>query len=99
MKLYLLKIEMYDYENIGLDAESMCNVYSNFELAESEGLKELKSIIEDLEEKNKKTFEQMIDEELLDYIFEITLIEDILYAENFNVKSKCLSLRNNIYGK
>ena len=98
MKIYLLKFEMYDYQDIGIDTESMCNVYSKFELAKNEGLKELKSIIKELEKQTQKTFNQMLDEELLDYTFEITLIEDIYYAENFNIKSKSLSLRNNIYG-
>ena len=99
MKSYLLKFEIYDYQDIGLNTESMCNVYSSFELAKNEGLKELKSIIKELEKQTQKTFKQMLDEELLDYTFEITLIEDIYYAENFNIKSKSLSLRNNIYGK
>ena len=38
MKIYLLKFEMYDYQDIGIDTESMCNVYSKFELAKNEGL-------------------------------------------------------------
>ena len=99
MKLYLLKLEIYDYQDIGLETESICNVYSNWKLAKSEGQKELKSIIKNLEKQTDKTFKQMIDEELLDYTFEITLIEDIVYAENFNIKSEYFGHRNRTYGK
>lgn len=99
MKLYVLKLEMYDYQNLGLNTEAMCNAYSSFELAKNEGLKELKNIVANLEKQNQKTFKQMVDEELLDYIFEITLIEDIFYAENFNIKSEGLNHRNNIFSK
>ena len=44
MKIYLLKFEMYDYQDIGIDTESMCNIYSSFELAKNEGLKELRDL-------------------------------------------------------
>ena len=99
MKLYLLKLEVYDYQDIGLNTESMCNVYSSFELAKGEGLKALKNIIRSVEKQKEKTFQQMLDEELLDYTFEIILIEDLEYVENFNVKYNSFALESNNLSK
>lgn len=88
MRLYLLQIQMYDYENTNIDTESESNVYSSFEKAKEEGLKELSERIESVEEELNIKFKQMLEEEKLDYTFCITEIADLEYAENFDIKNK-----------
>ena len=41
MKLYILEVQFYDYENFGIDTEPVVNVYSNLKKAKHDGLIEL----------------------------------------------------------
>ncbi len=42
MKLYLLQVDMYDYDSKLLDANSYCNVYSSFEKVKKQGISKKK---------------------------------------------------------
>lgn len=97
MKLYLVMVIMYDYGNYILDVEPNYNIYSSFEQAKQEGLKELKDKIEVVEDDLKMTFKEMLDKEMLNYDFTITEIDDLEYAENFDVEFEITSNGNSNY--
>lgn len=86
MKLYLLQVTMFDYENTNINVEPNSNIYSSFERAKKEGLKELKIRIEQIEKDLKMKFEKMLEEEKLNYDFRITEIDDLEYAEKFDIE-------------
>lgn len=85
MKLYLLQVDMYDYDSKLLDANSYCNVYSSFEKAKKQGISNLEKRIKQVEEDENMTLDEMIEKEKLDYSFTITQINDLEYAENFDI--------------
>jgi len=72
MKLYLLQVDMYDYDSKLLDANSYCNVYSSFEKAKKQGISNLEKRIKQVEEDENMTLDEMIEKEKLDYSFTIT---------------------------
>lgn len=87
MKLFIVGVEIFDLWDcdIVFDTSYYHNVYSTFEHAKEEGLKDLKKRIKEIEEMSSITFTEMLKEEKLDYIFEITQIDDLEYAENFDI--------------
>ena len=54
MKLYLLQVDMYDYDSELLDANSYCNIYSSFEKAKEQGINNLEERIKQRQEANIK---------------------------------------------
>lgn len=72
MKLYLLQVEMYEYDAKLFDTSSYCNVYSSFEKAKEAGLQDLTERIKQVEENENMTFAEMLKKEKLDYSFQIT---------------------------
>ena len=72
MKLYLLQIDMYDYDSKLLDANSYCNIYSSFEKAKEQGINNLEERIKQVEQDDNMVFDEMIEKEKLDYSFTIT---------------------------
>lgn len=87
MSLFLLEVELYNYEKEETDLEPAITVYSSFEKARKGGISELnRKITEATGGITKETFKKMIEEEKLDYSFTITEIEDLEYAENFNIR-------------
>lgn len=94
MSVYLVKIQMFAYEESNVDTKAETNVYSSFEKAKEEGLIELKSKIKIAEDYFKMSFDELLELEKLDYCFEITKIDDLDYAENFQVKYNSLEDEN-----
>ena len=89
MKLYLVKVEMYDYTEEGIvffDLESKCNIYRDFEQARQAGIQDLSTRIKDMEKGTNCSFLEMLKEEKVDYSFHIIQIDDLSYAEEFDVK-------------
>lgn len=72
MKLYFVSVEMYDYGSTLLDTSCYSNVYSSFEQAKEEGLRDLQKRIKDVEEAENISFIKMLEEEKMDYSFTIT---------------------------
>lgn len=72
MKLYLLQVEMYEYNAKLLDNSSYCNIYSSFEKAKEHGLQDLNERIKQVEEDENMAFDEMLKKEKLDYSFQIT---------------------------
>lgn len=85
MKLYLLQTEMYEYDAKLLDNSCYCNIYSSFEKAKEQGLNDLSKRIKQVEDDENMTFDEMLEKEKLDYSFRITQIDDLEYAENFDI--------------
>lgn len=87
MKLFLVEVAIFDLWDcdIVFDTSYYHNVYSSFEHAKEEGMQDLKKRIKEIEEMSSITFTEMLKEEKLDYVFEITQIDDLEYAENFDV--------------
>lgn len=87
MKLYLVQVEIFDLynENIIFDTSPYCNVYSSFEHAKKEGLQHFEKTINEIQESQSKTFCELLKEEEIDYIFDITQIDNLEYAENFDI--------------
>ena len=89
MKLYILEVQFYDYENFGIDTEPVVNVYSNLKKAKHDGLIELNNRMNYyLKDDTGKTFEKYIKEERVNYDFTIMEIDDLKYTENFNKKER-----------
>lgn len=89
MKLYLVKVEMYDYTQEGIkffDPDSKCNVYREFEQARQAGVKDLQTRIKAIEEGANCSFSKMLKKEQVDYDFQIIQIDDLAYAEKFDTK-------------
>ena len=100
LRLYILELKFYDYENLGIDTESVVNVYSDFKKAKHEGLIELNQRTNYyLKDDTGKTFEKYIKEEKVDYDFTITEIDDLNYTENFNKKESKKELYSEEYLK
>lgn len=96
MKLYILELQFYDYENLGIDTEPVVNVYSDFNRAKYDGLIELNNRMNYyLKDDTGKTFEKYIKEERVNYDFAIIEVDDLKYTENFNKKER----KNDICGK
>jgi len=96
VKLYILELQFYDYENLGIDTEPVVNVYSDFNRAKYDGLIELNNRMNYyLKDDTGKTFEKYIKEERVNYDFAIIEIDDLKYTENFNKKER----KNDICGK
>ena len=96
MKLYILELQFYDYENLGIDTEPVVNVYSNLKKAKHDGLIELNNRMNYyLKDDTGKTFEKYIKEERVNYDFTIMEIDDLKYTKNFNKKER----KNDICGK
>lgn len=74
MKLFLVEVEIFDLwdYDIVFDTSYSHNVYSSFEHAKKEGMQDLKKRIKKIEEMSSITFTEMLKEEKLDYVFEIT---------------------------
>jgi len=74
MKLFLVEVEIFDLWDcdIVFDTSYYHNVYSSFEHAKKEGMQDLKKRIKEIEEMSSITFTEMLKEEKLDYVFEIT---------------------------
>ena len=83
MKLYLLEIEFYDYED-NCYTDVIASVYSNFEKAKIGGISELRRKFVEEEGMHEEKFENLLEAEKIDYNFTITEITDLEYAENFN---------------
>ena len=78
-KIYMLKIEYLSYSNLDIETDNKFNVYSSFKIAKKEGLKEVKSFLKRLNEKK-------ISKDKIKVNFEIIEIQDLEYAENFNIR-------------
>lgn len=89
MKLYLVKVEMYDYTQEGIkffDPDSKCNVYREFKQARQAGVKDLQTRIKAIEEGANCSFSKMLKKEQVDYDFQIIQIDNLAYAEKFDTK-------------
>lgn len=73
MKLYLVEISIFNLLDcdIVFDTTYYSNVYSSFEQAKKEGLKHLKATMKDIQENQNKTFEEILKNKQVDYIFNI----------------------------
>lgn len=73
MKLYLVEVSIFTLFDcdIVFDTSYYSNVYSSFEQAKEEGLKHLKTTMKDIEENQNKTFEEILKNKQVDYIFNI----------------------------
>ena len=78
-KIYMLKIEYLSYSNLDIEIDNKFNVYSSFKIAKKEGLKEVNRFL-------KKLNEKKINKDKIKVNFEITEIQDLEYAENFNIR-------------
>lgn len=89
MKVFLLKIEMYDYENTNIETIADCNIYLEFEKARIAGINDLKRRIE-VDDEIFNNFDELLKQEKLDYTFNIIEIDDLEYTANFNVNYSLL---------
>ena len=85
MKLFLLNVQLYDYSDWGLDTDVISSIYSSFEKAKEGGLSELKRKFVEAEGLLEESYKLLLEKEKIDYSFTITVIDDLEYAENFDV--------------
>lgn len=91
MKLFLLNVQIYDYEGWALDTEVASSIYSSFEKAKEGGVSELRRKFVEAEGTLEENYKVLLEKEKIDYSFTITAIDDLEYAENFNVNYDLLN--------
>lgn len=85
MKLFLLEIEFYEYEEGDCNTYVITAIYSSFEKAKIGGVDELKRKFVEAEGMQEENFNKLLADEKIDYNFTITEITDLEYTENFNI--------------
>lgn len=92
MKLFLLNVQMYDYEETGLDTEVVSSIHSSFERARKAGISELSRKFTEVEGMLEIRRDKLLADEKIDYSFTITEIDNLEYTENFNVNYDLFNL-------
>lgn len=85
MQLFLLNVKLYDYDNNDLNTDNISAIYSSFEKAKKGGISELKRKFVEAEGTLEVHFTKLLESKKIGYDFTITVIDDLEYAENFNV--------------
>ena len=100
MIIYFLELEIYTKQLENLQERNLhySNVYTGFNKSKEIGIKWLKSKFEQLKSKYKylkdTTLDELVKNNEIEYIFKITKIEDLKYAETFILPEYDYECRN-----